>query len=952
MTRYNETEILLEIALKVGNTHDLNRMLTDSVSTMMRLLNCNGGQVLQAAKCDGGERLTWDTVLSLPRPLINNQDHAEFIVSAGLPSCADRWSSWGRELPLIKECQGKARMLFDLPGFGFLILVKNGSPLEASFVKLLQPVMDKLGRAGVACVEIAERKRTAVELRNREQRALQQRAAFTELAFFPVRGASDIPVFFRRLAELLSSTLAVRTVGVWLMREDGRLLQCESQYDAKNGGHSSGAALEIADYPLYFEAIRQRENLFSDDVFSDPRLIELVDSYLRPYGITSMMDAGIFIEGLLAGVVRCEHSGSDRVWQSDELSFVPAVAAIVAKNLMSVRRIAAETSLRDSEEKFRQITENMGEVFWLRSADNARILYINPAYETIWGRSCQSLYDDPGSFIASIHELDRSSVLKAYQDYTATGLFNLDYRIVRPDGTIRWVNARTFPVKNGDGVIVRHTGIAVDISSRIEMERDLKHHAEIEMLMANISMQFINIKPEDTQEAIQDAIGRVGRIFGVDRVYVFEYSADLSTSRNTYEWCAEGVEPQIENLQDVPSDMLPWWREHMFGFRNIVVEDIAGLPPEAANERELLSAQSILSLLVVPLSWEGKVVGFIGFDSVRQKRKWTEEDIAPLGLLAGIVHNALKHRESQLALQRLNESLEQRVEERTREKEKIQSQLYMNEKLASVGQLAAGVAHEINNPVSFVATNFASLEENMKYLVEMLEACDAVIGAIERGDSGLLDRVASWKTMKASYAIDAVLKDLPALFSESRDGFDRIRSIVNSMRNFARQDAPGQFAPFDLNARIRDTLVITRNSYKYHADIDLNLGDVPMVSCVAGQINQVLLNLIVNAAQALEEQSASNDKKGVIRISTPTVGQAVCCFIEDSGPGIPAEQVSRLFDPFFTTKAPGKGTGLGLSICYDIVVNKHKGNLLYCPSNLGGAGFMMLLPVEQEKGVA
>ncbi|HAS83713.1 MAG TPA: hypothetical protein DCS43_13835, partial [Verrucomicrobia bacterium] len=488
-----------------------------------------------------------------------------------------------------------------------------------------------------------------------------------------------------------------------------------------------------------------------------------------------------------------------------------------------------------------------------------------------------------------------------------------------------------------------------DMTERVTMERELRHHAEIEMLMANISMQFINIKPEDAEEAIQDALGKVGRTIGVDRVYVFEYAPDLSSSSNTYEWCADGIEPQIDNLQEVPSDILPWWQRHMLALKNVVIEEVMALPDEAVNERELLASQGILSLLVVPLSWGGQLGGFLGFDSVRRKKTWSNDDIAPLELLAGIVHNAVKHRAAQVELHELNESLERRVAERTREVESIQSQLYMTEKLASVGQLAAGVAHEINNPVSFVSTNFASLEENIRYLVDVLQAGDRLVAAVEHQSPDVMACAEEIKTLRQRYAIDFVLKDLPALFAESRDGIGRITSIVNSMRNFARQDVIDHVAPFDLNAGIRDTLVITRNSYKYHAAIDLDLGEIPMIQGVAGQINQVLLNLIVNAAQALAGHPVPDGGNGIIRISTGVIGDNVFCRVEDNGPGVPETNLSRIFDPFFTTKSPGDGTGLGLSISYDIVVNKHKGGLICRPSSLGGACFMMFLPTQREE---
>jgi signal transduction histidine kinase/PAS domain-containing protein len=488
----------------------------------------------------------------------------------------------------------------------------------------------------------------------------------------------------------------------------------------------------------------------------------------------------------------------------------------------------------------------------------------------------------------------------------------------------------------------RALALARDVTDRRTIERRLGRHAAIDALMARISMQFINVQPEHADRLIGEALGEVGREYGMDRVYVFSYSDNLETCSNDFEWCAEGVEPQIENLQNVPSSTTPWWTARMKELRNMVVADVGQLPPEASGERELLASQGIQSLLAVPLTWGGRVEGFIGFDLVRRKTNWGADEVSPLELLAGIVHNAMKHREGQNQLREINATLERRVEERTREVQAIQSQLYVNEKMASVGQLAAGVAHEINNPVSFVSTNFATLEQIAARLMALLQSYREGLARMEGHPEhpALAQRLAE---MEKRMAFDYVAKDLPALFEESRDGFRRITDIVNSMRSFARMDQIGEVAPFDLNAGIHDTLVISRNAYKYAAAVEFVAGDVPAVRCAGGQINQVLLNLIVNAAQALGGKP-STEEKGLIRIRTGTSGDEVFCEVEDNGPGIAPEAARHVFDPFFTTKAPGEGTGLGLSISYDIVVNKHGGTLTFEPAPGGGALFRMTLP--------
>ena len=310
------------------------------------------------------------------------------------------------------------------------------------------------------------------------------------------------------------------------------------------------------------------------------------------------------------------------------------------------------------------------------------------------------------------------------------------------------------------------------------------------------------------------------------------------------------------------------------------------------------------------------------------------------------IHVGRRLVDMQSELRELNASLERRVADRTRELQAVQSQLYLNEKMAAIGQLAAGVAHEINNPVSFVATNCAALEKNMAAFSVLLSAYRETFAVLARhpGLAPFAERLAD---VEKRCAIDFLLQDLPKLFAESRDGFRRITAIVDSMRSFARKDAPDAFLPHDLNAGLRDTLVIARNAYKYGADIVLEPGDIPPVPCVPGQINQVLLNLIVNAAQAIGTPPSPDAPKGTIRIRTGRNASSVFCSVEDSGPGIPPGIAPHIFDPFFTTKAPGEGTGLGLSISHDIIVHKHGGTLTFHASDLGGAAFRLELPLSR-----
>ena len=274
---------------------------------------------------------------------------------------------------------------------------------------------------------------------------------------------------------------------------------------------------------------------------------------------------------------------------------------------------------------------------------------------------------------------------------------------------------------------------------------------------------------------------------------------------------------------------------------------------------------------------------------------------------------------------------------------KAHGQGVMQEKITSVGQLAAGLAHELNSPINMLRTLMATLKENITDLTEILKGYRTFNW--DEGPQGVPPlEIKEVKAREEALEIEQTLASIPELLNESDLGFERITTITESMLNFSHPDRMETMTQFNINKGIENTLTIARNTYKHHADIETNLGEIPKITCFPEQLNQVFLNLIVNSAQAIESLKRPN--KGTITIQTLAQNDHVLCRIADDGPGIPEEILPRIFEPFFTTKAPTKGTGLGLSISFDIIVHTHKGSLsVDCPEN-GGTVFTMRLPVN------
>jgi PAS domain S-box-containing protein len=264
--------------------------------------------------------------------------------------------------------------------------------------------------------------------------------------------------------------------------------------------------------------------------------------------------------------------------------------------------------------------------------------------------------------------------------------------------------------------------------------------------------------------------------------------------------------------------------------------------------------------------------------------------------------------------------------------QRTQSIMVQQEKLASIGQLAAGVAHEINNPLGFLKSNHSMLEKDFRVFKD---AWEELRGAVEP---------AAMHEIESRRKIAPLFSELDELFAESAEGLSRIMRIVANLKTFSRVDQAGELELFDVNGGIESTLVVAWNEVKYVAEIQKTLGELPKIRARGGEINQVILNILVNAAQAIESQKRS--ERGLISIETSLKGDRVVIAIGDDGPGIPEAIRLRIFDPFFTTKEPGKGTGLGLSISYDIIVAKHGGRLVVESEPGKGSRFVIELPVE------
>ncbi len=309
---------------------------------------------------------------------------------------------------------------------------------------------------------------------------------------------------------------------------------------------------------------------------------------------------------------------------------------------------------------------------------------------------------------------------------------------------------------------------------------------------------------------------------------------------------------------------------------------------------------------------------------------WWDSKLTPLKDIEGEIKSIMMVSRDITAMKSMHDELEKAYAEL----KNTQSQMLQREKMASIGQLAAGVAHEINNPMGFIASNLSSLgkytEKLNTYITAQSDLLEATNSPEERKKLAALTR---------KLKVDFILEDIPELLAESLDGAERVKSIVQNLKGFSRLDEV-EIKMSDIHECLESTLNIVWNEIKYKASVVKEYGEIPLTSCNPQQLNQVFLNMLINASHSFDEH-------GEIKIKTWATGETIYVSFADNGCGIAADKVSRIFEPFFTSKEVGKGTGLGLSISYDII-KKHNGKIQVTSEVGKGTDFIISIPVVEK----
>jgi PAS domain S-box-containing protein len=830
--------------------------------------------------------------------------------------------------------------------------------------ELIELMAQSLSREIATYQAEMQREQAQEALRLSALRIRHQNQILLELARNPAINQGDVPAALQVITQATAQDSAVERVSVWLFDSTGTYLQCCDLFEKKLNQHSPGTQLVVADYPTYCHALLHEQLIVADNAHTAPETQELVDSYLAPLGILSRLDAPIRLGGQTVGVLSSEQVGAARPWTPEDENFARSAADLVSFALEARER-------RQMQEKLHQAHADLEE----RATE---LVSANEELEVM----LEELRITQEELLEKHEELVSSRQLAERERQRYHDLFEF-----APDGYV--VTDTWGKIQEAN----RATAALLCIDQSLLIDQALSHfiprqeHQTFRTQLHQLANQQLSVRHWElnlqTQQgypfpaaitiaAMHDVQGKLVSLRWLIRDITERKQTEdeMHSARAFLDSIIENI-PHMIFLKD--ADQLRFVRfnkagEELLGYSRQELmgkNDYDFFPNEQADffiakDRQVLASQDVFDIPEEPLQTRNKEIRILHTKKIR-----ILDAAGKPQYLLGISEDITERKQREAALRQSSQRERQKAQElksTLEELKRTQAQLIQTEKMSSLGRMVAGVAHEFNNPISFIYGNLIHARQYFQDLVGLLE----IYQQTYPNPTPKIQELAS------QIDVEFLLRDWSELMDSMQVGAERIYEMVRLLLLFSRLNQSERKC-CDIHEGIDNTLLLLQYRLRAQGDhpaikVIKDYGRPPSVTCYVSQLNQVFMNLLSNAIDALEaqpeprvitirtslkteeweQQSEQFGTNSDVQLPPKTNRQWLVIQIADNGPGMSKDVLHQIFDPFFTTKPVGSGTGLGLAISQQIVVEKHGGKLS-CISVLGqGTEFIVEIPLQPK----
>jgi PAS domain S-box-containing protein len=841
--------------------------------------------------------------------------------------------------------------------------------------------------------DITERKNREALLAKKASRAKKYSEVLYELSSIDFDTIADLGDFYRDITQKITNILEIGRASIWIYNRGEQELYQAYLYDSQPDSQAVPQVLDAQMHEAYFKALKSKFLLVINDVSSEKSLQSLLEPYYKKLGIKATLQIPILLKGQIRGYIFAECRSTDRLWEMEEVSFVQSMANCMTSAWDAQERVRIQEELRQknealaaNEEKLKNNIERLKAVqshlvavqerfdlaikgandgIWDWDLQNNEV-YFSPNWKRMLGYEPLHLKSTLEVFQDLLHPEDRAKVMQQVEAYIKgdSDKYSIEMRMRRADGSYAWILSRGAAIRNEQGIAIRLAGSHTDISQDIAYEEELR--AKNDELAASEeeirqSMDALTASQEELMEnleelrVVQEELARKSQQIealinaSTDNILMVDekHRIVLLNETTKVSYASRGLEIK-EGMS-----LFNFVEESQKTFERANLQRaFMGESFKVETEYKFPGFNAYYELTYFPVRNAHKEITYVGL-MVRDITARKNQEIELLTKNEALAKSEARMREILEAQIEINERLvmaERKMKnaleaEQARQSElnealnrlkNTQTQLVHNEKMASLGQLTAGIAHEINNPINYVYNGIDTLKMTIEDLLQILQQYESIESRPDWKEA--LEEV---KKLKAKLKYDLLLEEIQSLPADIKKGAIRTIEIVKGLRIFSRLDEEEK-KKANLHDCLDSTIVLLKSKMKNKAVLHKYYDNsLPEINCYPGQLNQVFMNILNNAIQAIPADS----KEGKIEIYTEQTPAQVVIRIKDNGVGMNEQVRKRIFEPFFTTKDVGVGTGLGLSISFGII-EKHQGTIEVHSQEGKGTEFVISLPTN------